>query len=112
MNAATLRKETVMETETNTAGNGAKSQTATRRQAPLAESMNTLADEAYSIANTLAIVEAALDSDQAGALVESKSIQAALVGLGERRIQACRPRCRKCGSLGAWQVRPPVPMRH
>lgn len=30
-------------------------------------------------------------------------------GLGDRAIQACRPRCRKCGERGQWQVRPPVP---
>lgn len=30
-------------------------------------------------------------------------------GLGDRPIQACKPRCRKCGSRGQWQVRPPAP---
>jgi hypothetical protein len=30
-------------------------------------------------------------------------------GLGDRRIQAGNPRCRTCGSIGEWQVRPPVP---
>lgn len=30
-------------------------------------------------------------------------------GLGNRRITECRPRCRKCGQRGDWQVRPPVP---
>lgn len=33
-------------------------------------------------------------------------------GLGDRPIMAARPRCRKCGSHGAWQVRPPVPAFH
>jgi hypothetical protein len=30
-------------------------------------------------------------------------------GLGDRLIRESRPRCRKCGSSGEWQVRPPVP---
>jgi hypothetical protein len=30
-------------------------------------------------------------------------------GLGDRPKQACRPRCRICGSLGEWLVRPSVP---
>jgi hypothetical protein len=30
-------------------------------------------------------------------------------GLGDRNPAACRPRCRKCGSLGQWQVKPPLP---
>lgn len=36
---------------------------------------------------------------------------AALVaaGLGDSLIAANRPRCRKCGSIGEWQVRPPIP---
>jgi hypothetical protein len=32
-----------------------------------------------------------------------------LHGLAERQIDQCRPRCRKCGDLGEWQVRPPLP---
>lgn len=30
-------------------------------------------------------------------------------GLEDRPIGANRPRCRKCGSLGEWKVRPPMP---
>jgi len=30
-------------------------------------------------------------------------------GLGRRFIQRCKPRCRKCGQQGQWQVRPSVP---
>jgi hypothetical protein len=38
---------------------------------------------------------------------------AALVaaGLGDRLIRRCRPRYRKCGSIGEWQVKPLVPTR-
>ena len=30
-------------------------------------------------------------------------------GLGDSDPGHCRPRCRKCRSIGEWQVRPPVP---
>jgi hypothetical protein len=30
-------------------------------------------------------------------------------GLGDRDPMNCRPKCRKCGSYGKWQLRPPVP---
>jgi len=30
-------------------------------------------------------------------------------GLGDREVSQCRPRCRKCGQEGQWQVRAPVP---
>ena len=30
-------------------------------------------------------------------------------GLGDRPIKDCRPKYRKCGSAGEWQVRAPVP---
>ena len=30
-------------------------------------------------------------------------------GLGKRDPLRCRPRCRKCGSIGSWQVRAPMP---
>lgn len=30
-------------------------------------------------------------------------------GLGDRPAHRCRPRCRKCGELGRWQVKAPVP---
>jgi len=30
-------------------------------------------------------------------------------GLGDRPVGANRPRCRKCGSVGRWQVRAPMP---
>ena len=33
-------------------------------------------------------------------------------GFGDRPIHAARPRCRKCGSMGEWQVRPPTPAFH
>lgn len=33
-------------------------------------------------------------------------------GMGDRAIQVCKPRCRKCGSRGQWQVRPLVPTRN
>ena len=41
----------------------------------------------------------------------AKTDLAALVaaGIGDRLIQASRPRCRECGSIGDWQVRAPVP---
>ena len=35
--------------------------------------------------------------------------QVIALGLGDRPITAHRPRCRKCGSTGEWQVRPPIP---
>ncbi len=30
-------------------------------------------------------------------------------GLGDRDPALCRPRCRLCGMVGEWQLRPPVP---
>jgi hypothetical protein len=30
-------------------------------------------------------------------------------GLAERRIDHCRPRCRRCGTLSEWQFRSPIP---
>lgn len=30
-------------------------------------------------------------------------------GLGDREVRLCRPRCRKCGSLGIWSFTGPVP---
>lgn len=35
--------------------------------------------------------------------------QLVALGLGDRPIQTARPRCRKCGNLGEWQLRPPAP---
>ena len=35
--------------------------------------------------------------------------QVIALGLGDRPITAHRPRCRRCGAVGEWQVRPPVP---
>lgn len=50
------------------------------------ERLGLISDEAYAIGNTLSIVEAAIDSDQAAALIERKTVQAALFSLGERIV--------------------------